>query len=1445
MLFFLPALLSANPTGGTVAAGSATIAGQGTSAVVIKQASNTAIINWQSFSINSGESTSFLQPGANSAALNRVLGGGTSIINGTLSANGQVYLINGNGVIVGPGGIINANAFTASTRNISDADFLSGNLHFTGSSAAGVQNLGSITALGGNVALIGRNVDNEGTITAPKGTAALVAGDDVLLAQMNTDGSTVTVSPAATAPKTSAPVGVKNGGAITAAAAELKAANGNIYALAVQNSGTVRATTVTHQGGHIWLTSDSGKVSNSGTLNASATVAGGKGGSVTLKSKTGAASHTGQIIAQGGQGGAGGSVDISGAQVNFSGLVNLSAPGGTRGNLLIDPTDIDIITGGGTDLAGAAIDPSAIVSALNSSDVTITASNSITVFNEIDASANSNPGNLVLDAPVLQLTAPILLNGTLSGGAGQVFVGAGGLVQNGIDAMASGGQINLVDATYALSTQLLINKDMTIFGNGATLSGQGSTRILEIDGGSVAIVHTTFTGGNGAGSTGTSGSGNSGFGGAVMIYGQNTNANVSFFQDGFVGNSASAGGAIFNTSISGGGNSVVIENSTLTGNSAVNGSALYAQAAFGGSATFGLKADTIAENSGSGAIYCTVLSSGNATVTINDTILAGNNNGGAESDFVVGTGGALTDDGYNLYGQNGDAGGFVPGTTNDVLLAGPITNEVGPVGLYSGGLTPTLPLLSTSQSLEAGDPAFNGSSDENGITRGNAASFTGPNADIGAFEAQYISVQANNASNIYGSTPVFSYTITSGPGGPALLTGTPDLVTPETNVGTYGEDIGQGTVMAAPGYVLDFTNGDLTITPRDVTVLPDSGQNKIYGTTDPVLTYTTNPANAVSGLVNGDTLSGQPSYLGSGTYTSVGSYPTTLGTLANSNYNIVLSSAAPTFAITPRIVMINPTPGQSKIYGSPDPVLTYMAVPADLSTGLVNGDTLTGSLGELGAGPAAPVGTYPFTPGTLANSNYVVMVNSGTNFLITPRSATVTVLDGQGKTYGALDPALAYTVSGLVNGDTLSGAASYEGASQFANAGSYPTNLGTLSNPNYVLSPGSTSTFTISPAALYYAADQVQVPTGTTSFPAFTGTVVGFVGEDSQANSTTGNLVFTTAATPSAPQGYYEIDGSGLTTTSPNYVIAGQAATNVAALIIGNPPPRGTMQAGTTSMPTSPAEVQTAASTPNTPTSQAIAQTSTPPNSGQPGNPNPATPASPSTTPAPTPPPPSPDITVSAISDNESIDSTPMASTTPGNGGGGSATASGDADSTAVAQSSSFNPDIGATAVTPGQSVTVGGTPGVPPPPVVAAQLNQILGIGAQDTLSGALDAITTASTSTSASTPTGDSSTSPSAASTDSTSSTSSTSSTTPGSPDQSSQSASAAAVAAAASQPNAYANGPIILGPSAMIAPGQTISLSGGRASAGPPPASVQTAFNQGFSPDSRNDLAKAAGL
>jgi filamentous hemagglutinin family protein len=351
LLFFTGlTVLDANPAGGTVASGSAAISGTGTSSVTINQASKIAIINWNSFSIDQGELTTFIQPTSSSAVLNRVNGGGISNIDGTLSANGQVYLINGNGILVGKSGVVNTAGFTASTQDISNGNFLSGTYQFTGNSVNGVQNLGAINALGGSIYLIGHTVDNEGSLTASNGTVGLAAGNNVLIKPSGTQH--VFVKAVSSPTGDSGADAVNNNGAINATAAELQAANGNIYALAINNGGTIRATTVQNQGGHILLTSDSGVIVNTGTIDASATAANGTGGQITLKSsKTdGTVVNHGQVVARGGQGGSGGTVDLSGANLDFTGGVDLTAVGGTKGSLLLDPSSItiDSTTGNGT-----------------------------------------------------------------------------------------------------------------------------------------------------------------------------------------------------------------------------------------------------------------------------------------------------------------------------------------------------------------------------------------------------------------------------------------------------------------------------------------------------------------------------------------------------------------------------------------------------------------------------------------------------------------------------------------------------------------------------------------------------------------------------------------------------------------------------------------------------------------------------------------------------------------------------------------------------------------------------------------------------------------------------------------------------------------------------------------------------------------------------------------
>ena len=123
----LPALAQ---DGGTVVGGGATITQPNATTTRIDQATDRAIINWNNFSIGAGNSVIFNQPGSNSVALNRVVGQNPSSILGRLDANGQVFIVNPNGIVFGRGSQVNVGGLVASTLSITDSDFMAGRYHF-------------------------------------------------------------------------------------------------------------------------------------------------------------------------------------------------------------------------------------------------------------------------------------------------------------------------------------------------------------------------------------------------------------------------------------------------------------------------------------------------------------------------------------------------------------------------------------------------------------------------------------------------------------------------------------------------------------------------------------------------------------------------------------------------------------------------------------------------------------------------------------------------------------------------------------------------------------------------------------------------------------------------------------------------------------------------------------------------------------------------------------------------------------------------------------------------------------------------------------------------------------------------------------------------------------------------------------------------------------------
>src|SRR5882672_1992223 len=395
---------SANPTGGTVSSGSASFSASGNSLTITNTAG--AIINWQSFSIGVNEITRFLQSSSSSAVLNRVVGKNgvvpQSMIDGVLSSNGRVFLLNSSGILIGAGARIDVAGFVASSLNLSDADFLAGRMRFTETPGAGkVSNAGTIDTAsggpGGRVFLIAPDVENSGIIRTPQGEIVLAAGKSVDLVSENSPFVTVTITAdserALNVGKLVADSGrigmygalVRQGGVAEANSAVV-GANGEIRLVATNNAildaGSVTSASGGAQGGNIAVSApvvvqagdiradgnaggkiqiDAGNFLQAGILSASGSA--GAGGDIGVNAphiiQTSAA-----VIAVDGNGGAGGtiSVDASGAPdgLLFS-SAKYSATGDKGGDIKLLGHDIVLlgasadasgVNGGGTILVG-------------------------------------------------------------------------------------------------------------------------------------------------------------------------------------------------------------------------------------------------------------------------------------------------------------------------------------------------------------------------------------------------------------------------------------------------------------------------------------------------------------------------------------------------------------------------------------------------------------------------------------------------------------------------------------------------------------------------------------------------------------------------------------------------------------------------------------------------------------------------------------------------------------------------------------------------------------------------------------------------------------------------------------------------------------------------------------------------------------------------------------
>ncbi len=437
------------------------------------------------------------------------------------------------------------------------------------------------------------------------------------------------------------------------------------------------------------------------------------------------------------------------------------------------------------------------------------------------------------------------------------------------------------------------------------------------------------------------------------------------------------------------------------------------------------------------------------------------------------------------------------------------------------------------------------------ITQGSLAAdpdytiqFTGNSLAITPAE---LTVTADPQTKVYGSPdPALTYQASGFQRGDtaAILSGALSREAGETVAGgPYA--ITLGTLTAGSNYAIRFTGNSLAVTPAELTVTADP-QAKVYGSPDPALTY------QASGFQLDDTaaiLSGALSRE-AGETVAGGPYAFTLGTLtAGSNYTIRFTGSSLT--VTPAELTVSANP-QTKVYGSPDPALTFAA------SGFQRGDTaadLTGALARA-AGEAVAGGPYAITLGTLADPNYMIAF-TGNSLAITPAPLTVSA-DPQAKTYGSADPALTYAVSGLQRGDTAAAAltgALARAAGEAVAGGPYAITQGSLAaDPDYTLARFTGNGLTITPAPLTITASDQTKAYGA-GLPALTASYRGFVNGDTPA-SLTAPVALTTDAIAASRPGGYTIHAAGA--SDANYLITFVDGTLTVLAPPDVPPPAAT-----------------------------------------------------------------------------------------------------------------------------------------------------------------------------------------------------------------------------------------------------------------------------------------------
>jgi filamentous hemagglutinin family protein len=1069
---------TAGPSGGLVTAGSATVSQSG-GTTTIAQSSQNLSLNWQSFNIGAQQTVDFLQPDAAAIAVNRILGSSGSVILGHLNANGQVYLINPNGVLFGRGAEVNVGGLVASTLELNDSTLGDASKRFSGTAGGHVVNDGTLTAaVGGSIALLGNRVSNSGVISAQLGSVALGAGSAATLRFSGTHLVSMQVDQCVLNSVAA------NGGLIRADGGQVlmtAGANKALLASVVNNTGIIEARTLEKHAGTITLLAGmtAGTVDVGGTLDASAP-----------------------------NGGSGGSIETSAAavRISHSADVTTAAAMGLSGSWLIDPTDF-AITAGTTAQSASGIGATTLQGELTHGNVAIATS-----------ASGSGAGDINIDAPVswsanaLSLTAANDINVnavmTVSGSARVAFEpGSGNLVMG---FAPDGSFAGRVDISSSAANALSIGGQVyTII---HSLGAQGSTTATDLQGingnlagyyalGSSLDASVTSGWNAGAGFTPIGSSGASNFTGAFdglghtisgLTINQPSADNLGFF--GWIG----ATGAVRNVGLLGGSIQGLSGVGALAGANYGRLSVVYASTVVSAAGSYagglvGTNLGAISNSGATGAVSATTngttdtgglagYSAGPISASYATGAVSGFNNVGGLVGYNAAAGTISTSHAFgNVTGTNGAAGGLVgtnygavtsthaTGTVNGVSAVGGLIGANGNPGMPEGTVTDSYATGAvTGVDVVGGLVGYNVGAISYGYARGDVSGEAGIGGLVG------FNLSTLNASFATGTVTA------TGPYAGGLV---------GLNQGAVTQSFATGAVngAGAAGGLIGLNAGSISIAFASGAVTGSTGIGGLVGAntapgtiTSAYATGAVSGASYVGGLVGNSAGMVDKSYatgsVTGGAY-SAGLVGQSTGTITNSFYDISSNPGLPGYfnaggpgSDTPGALAglttaqlqtqanftsataangaVNPGWDFGATWmlyeGHTAPLLQVFMTPLTVSGTLTQTYTgavfapaisqltysLTPDLSQIfgtvavagSATGALHVGTYSFTPGGLYSDQlgYILSYNAGA-LIITPATLTVSGTRIGSKVYNGTTVATLTggSLVGLVGGDTL------------------------------------------------------------------------------------------------------------------------------------------------------------------------------------------------------------------------------------------------------------------------------------------------------------------------------------------------------------------------------------------------------------------------------------------